>query len=354
MRILQAKNKSDYNEWLSIWSNWKGKEIFAHPDYLSLYGDRSEAMCAILVWNNITALFPFSLREIEIDVYQDSYEKKFYDIITPYGYGDVYFIGEGDIAPVKNEFHMKFKNWASSYGVVSEFVRFNLFSKSVDDYHGEIIHNSDNIVCDLTKGEDQIWKEFKPKIRQNVRKASNANVSIEYDSSGERLDSFLNLYYGTMRRRNALDKYYLKREYFEMIHEKLKGHFIYFYATQNEVDISVELILISDENIYSFLAAADEVSFRLHPNELLKNEIIKWGISQGKSHYVIGGGYGKNDGLFSFKKDFAPSGILPYYVGKKIYNREIYDKLVVSSGEEVLENSSFFPLYRKGMFSEII
>ena len=75
--------------------------------------------------------------------------------------------------------------------------------------------------------------------------------------SGERLDSFLNLYYGTMRRRNALEKYYLKREYFEMLHEKLKGHFKYFYATQNGVDISVELILISDKNIYSFLAAAD-------------------------------------------------------------------------------------------------
>ncbi len=354
MRILQAKNKNDYNEWLSVWGNWKGKEIFAHPDYLSLYGDRSEAMCAILVRDSLTVLFPFSLREIEIDIYQTSNEKKVYDIITPYGYGDVYFIGEGDMESVKTEFYLKFHDWASSFGVVSEFVRFNLFSTSVDAYHGEIIHNSDNIVCDLTKGEDQIWKEFKPKIRQNVRKALNAGVSIEYDSSGERLDSFLHLYYGTMRRRNALEKYYLKRAYFEMIHEKLKGRFMYFYATQNGVDVSVELILISDENIYSFLAATDENSFHLHPNELLKNEIIRWGISQGKSHYVIGGGYGKNDGLFSFKKDFAPSGILPYYVGKKIYDQQVYDKLVISSGEELLGGSSFFPLYRKGMLSEII
>ena len=354
MRVLQAKNKNDYNEWLSIWSNWKGKEIFAHPDYLSLYGDRSEAMCAILVQNNITIIFPFSLREIEIDICTDSHKKTLYDIITPYGYGDVYVMGEGDFKPVKLEFYSKFQEWALSYGVISEFVRFNLFSKSVTDYNGEIIHNSDNIVCELTKGEEQIWTEFKPKIRRNVRKALSAGVSIESDSTGDRLDSFLTLYYGTMRRRNALEKYYLKREYFEMIHEKLKGHFRYFYATQNGIDISVELILISDENIYSFLAAADEVSFHLHPNELLKKEIIKWGISQGKSHYVIGGGYGQNDGLFSFKKDFAPSGIFPYYVGKKIYDQTTYDKLVVSSGEEILEDSSFFPLYRKGMLSEII
>ncbi|MRT93453.1 GNAT family N-acetyltransferase [Ancylomarina sp. 16SWW S1-10-2] len=354
MQILQAKNKNDYNEWVSIWSNWKGKEIYAHPDYLSLYGDCSEAMCAILVQNNLTVLFPFSIREIELDVYQDSDEKKFYDIITPYGYGDVYVIGEGDSVTVKTEFHLNFKEWASSYGIVSEFVRFNLFSKSVDDYHGEIIHNSDNIVCDLTKGEEQIWKEFKPKIRQNARKALKAEVSIEFDSKGERLDSFLQLYYGTMKRRNALDKYYFKKEFFEMIHKKLKGHFIYFYATHNGIDVSVELILISDENIYSFLVASDEASFHLHPNELLKNEIIKWGISKGKKNYVIGGGYGKNDGLFSFKKDFSPTGILPYYVGKKIYNHDVHDKLVVSSGVEILDDANFFPLYRKGMISELI
>ena len=84
--------------------------------------------------------------------------------------------------------------------------------------------------------------------------------------------------------------------------------------------------------------------------KLLSGELVKE-----KNHYIIGGGYDKNDGLFSFKKDFAPKWYISILCrGKRFITEEIYDKLVISSGEEVLEDSSFFPLYRKGMFSEII
>ena len=361
MKILFAKKKEDYSTWLNIWNEWEGKEIFAHPGYLSLYGDNSEAVCAMTIHENRTILFPFLLRKIELGRDKRNLNADYYDIITPYGYGGLYFIGSGDFTLMKSDFRHQFNAWTLSHNVISEFVRFDLFSRSIDDYNGKITHNNDNVVCDLTMGKSQIWNGFNRKIKKNIRKALSYNVEIECDPHGDRLDSFLCLYYATMKRLNAQEKYFFKREYFEMIHKKLKGRYMYFFANQGGVDISVELVLISDKKIYSFLGGANPDFFHMRPNELLKSEIIKWGIDQNKNHYVLGGGYRFNDSLFSFKKDFAPNGILPYYIGEKIYNQEVYDAMVNLSEKEQLKrhglldrDSKYFPLYRIGGSSQII
>lgn len=356
MQILEAKNKRDYNQWLSIWSNWKGKEIYAHPDYLSLYGEWSEAFCAVYSKGEQMILFPFCLRDIPHDLS----ESKYYDIITPYGYSDIYLLGTGDFDFLKKEFYFQFQKWAILHNVVSEFIRFDLFSQCIDNFSGEIIHNNNNVVCELTKGRVQIWKEFKPKVRRNVRKALSYDLTIEFDSEGDKLDSFLRLYYGTMKRRNAQEKYYLKREYFESIHKTLKGSFMYFFVNHGGIDVSAELVLISDDKIYFFLGGTDEDAFFMRPNDLLKNEIIKWGINHEKKYYVLGGGYRPNDSIFSFKKDFAPTGSMPYYVGTKIYDQKVYDRLMdsknkrVKSGVNHDEELEFFPLYREGMNDHFI
>ncbi|MBI9064236.1 MAG: hypothetical protein JEZ14_19790, partial [Marinilabiliaceae bacterium] len=190
-RILWANNKNDYREWLSIWYRWEGKEIFAHPDYLSLYSQWSEAVCAVYSSGDRHLLFPFCMREIAQDFSNETY----YDIITPYGYGDIYLIGKSDFISLEKEFNDHFHQWAMTSKVVSGFIRFDLFSRSIDDYKGDVIFNTNNIACDLTKGDVKLWEEFKPKVRRNIRKAMSCDLKVEIDVDGDRLDSFLGLYY---------------------------------------------------------------------------------------------------------------------------------------------------------------
>lgn len=351
MRILNTKIKSDYAEWLNIWTNWKGKEIYAHPDYLNLYKNYSDSLCAIYSEGQKMILFPFSLRKISHSMSHDTY----YDIITPYGYGDIYLIGKGDFHSLKVEFQKQFSHWAKSKKVVSEFIRFDLFSRSIEDYGGEVAQNNDNIVCDLTQGETIIWENFKPKVRRNIRKALSYQLSVETDFKGDRLGSFLALYYQTMKRRNASEKYFLEKEFFESIHEKLQGQFVYFFVTHKGLDIAAELVLISDDKIYFFLGGSGKEALHKRPNELLKYEVIKWGISQKKTSYVLGGGYISNDSLFAFKRDFAPNGYKPYFVGMKIYDQDTYKKLVDNyiskNGDQEMDKlkaDHFFPRYRSG------
>ena len=56
----------------------------------------------------------------------------------------------------------------------------------------------------------------------------------------------------------------------------------------------------------------------------------------------------KNDGIYIYKKSFSPHGDVPFYIGKQIYNKKIYEELLQLSGVKSnnLEND-YFPLYRK-------
>lgn len=353
MKILSVKIEEDYQTWLNIWEEWDGKEIYAHPDYLNLFDDYSEALCAVLRMGDLMVIYPFCLRNLSIDFFQEKSNTKCRDIISPYGYGGLYLIGDGDFNPIMDEFYSKFEKWAISQNVISEFIRFDLYSQSREKYIGEISYNNDNIVVDLRKGKDQLWKEYKSKVRRNVRKANKNDVCLKLDFDGEHVDDFLRIYYSTMERRQAKAKYFFKKEFFNQIHDKLKGHFVYFYATKDDQIISADLVLISDNKIYTFLSATDSDAYQYRPNDFVKHHIIEWGANNKKNYYVLGGGYKLSDSLFSYKKSFAPEGIVPFYVGKKIYNSKLYYQLVEFKEKELLENldvldreSDFFPLYR--------
>lgn len=353
MKILSAKIESEYTVWLKIWEDWEGKEVFAHPDYLNLFDDYSQAMCAVMCRDDLKIIYPFCLRSLSEDFTISTVCDRCYDIISPYGYGGMYLIGQGDFSILIKEFYLAFQEWASAKNVISEFIRFDLFSQSRESYPGDVSYNNDNIVCDLRKGSELIWKEFKSKVRNNVRKAIKNNVQLKLDYKGEGIDEFLRIYNGTMDRRNAQKQYYFKREFFERIHDKLKGYFVYFFALHDGQVISADLVLISDKKIYSFLSATDSNAFEYRPNDFIKYQIVKWGVEQNRTDYVLGGGYKPLDSLYSYKKSFAPQGIIPFYVGKKIYNSSLYEILVKSKEKEFLENcnvldreSEFFPLYR--------
>ena len=120
--------------------------------------------------------------------------------------------------------------------------------------------------------------------------------------------------------------------------------------------VSSELLLISKDSIYSFLGGTDEKYFEKRPNDFLKVEALNWARNQGKKYYVLGGGYGLEDGIFKYKKGFFPNDVVNYYTGRKILNKTIYDQLVrkisllrQDKGLEELntKDDTFFPLYSK-------
>ncbi|MFK4998691.1 GNAT family N-acetyltransferase [Bacillus sp. N9] len=82
----------------------------------------------------------------------------------------------------------------------------------------------------------------------------------------------------------------------------MKGNFVYIHVLNEDKVVSTELVLYGSENCYSFLGGTDRNYFKLQPNTLLKYEVIKWAKEKGLKRFILGGGYGKDDGIYKYKK----------------------------------------------------
>ena len=67
----------------------------------------------------------------------------------------------------------------------------------------------------------------------------------------------------------------------------------------------------------------------LRPNNLLWDEIIKYGIEKGYYHIHVGGGNTEleNDSLLRFKRNFSKT-TRDFYIGKKTHNEKVYNEVI--------------------------
>lgn len=89
----------------------------------------------------------------------------------------------------------------------------------------------------------------------------------------------------------------------------------------------------------------------MRPNDLLKYEIMRWARGLGKQHFVLGGGYRPNDGIYRYKLSFAPLGAVPFFTGTRVLNMQLYDTLVQNAAAVGCQSSGnkasdYFPAYR--------
>jgi hypothetical protein len=350
--VLSCNSPAGRQTWLNIWNSWPGKEVFAHPDYVKLFAGTSDIpVCAAMrTAKGGGILFPAILRHLNIEPWA-RLDKTVYDLITPYGYGGA-FAWSVDEACAR-AFWSDWDHWIHENNIVSSFARLSLFPDQILQFPGDVEIKQSNVVRSLAMDEGAIWRDYEHKVRKNVNRALREGIEIELDESGQRIEEFISVYYSTMDRNRASERYYFSEQFFrQMIHE-LAGHFVFFHALKSKKVISTELVLISDDYVYSFLGGTLEETFQCRPNDLIKHKIIEWGKRNGKKGFVLGGGYSGRDGIFRYKLSFAPAGEVPFRVGKKIHNVNLYERLVqmreewdVSRNAGMNPDADYFPKYR--------
>lgn len=265
-------------------------------------------------------------------------EGKYFDLITPYGYG-------GFWGNIKDWYclNQAYLTYCRDNHYVCEFVRFNLFSDYVNHYCGEVETRTHNVIRTLELPLDDMWMDFKQKVRKNVNRANSYGLKIIVDANNDHLDDFLQIYYSTMERTNAEKGFFFSENFFNDL-SSLNNNTIFFYVLFEDKVVSTELILYGPQNCYSYLGGTYSDYMYLRPNEFLKYEVIKWAKEKGLRNYVLGGGYGSDDGIFQYKYAFAPNGVRDFYIGRNIFDISVYNMLVSLRGDNVKEG--FFPLYR--------
>jgi hypothetical protein len=360
-KVLDIKKTGDKAEWVEIWNRWPNKEVHAHPAYVELYlDDKSSGYCAALESDKGSVIYPFIGRDISKEPYGSVGSAPLKDIITPYGYGGAFCWDYTDKPALSELFWTNFSIWAATANVVSEVVKFSLFPDSLLPYPGARQTVMNNIIVDLSPAEDALWMGFEHKVRKNVKKAAREGVTVVLDDSGRQLEGFIRIYHGTLDRRSAKDSYYFDEMFFPKLNLSLAGQYMYFHAMHGGEIISTELVLISADSVYSFLGGTRGDKFSLSPNDLLKYEIIKWAKGRGKKHFVLGGGSQPEDGVYRYKRSFAPGGIKEFQVGTRVLDKELYGRLI--DNRRVLEKHNnvdwnpvegFVPEYRTSRDSKV-
>lgn len=370
MNVYYADTPDDYADWLDAWHRSEGQEPFAHPAYAGLWADdKTRACAAVYVDGQGTVLLPFLLRDISREPFWSPDVGPAFDLITPYGYGGPVAVwpegAERNDAPnrwegsqqevegrspkaerekVFRDFYKAFAEWAHTHDVVSEFVRFSLFSKARPWYYGTVEHHNDNVVARLDVTKETLWRSFRRKVRYRVGAARRKGLVVEEDDSGTCLEEFIDVYYMTMDRLGAKQFYYFDNLFFRKLIRELPGQFRFFYARNEGQIVASLLVLCGSQRVYSFLSGGKARYFHLSGNDMLQVHSMQWAQQQGYKEYVLGGGLSRGDGIFVFKEAFAPKGIVPFYTGKMVFDTEKYRLLCKAAGKS---ENGFFPAYRK-------
>lgn len=346
--MIYEINVADQNRWNETVRSFADYDVYYLNEYAAAFMrvNDSNGIPALIYYENgadraINVVFK---RDIASDEKMKGKiePERFYDLISPYGYGG--FWGKVDDYEALNR---AYNEYCMQNGFICEFVRFELFGEYSRHYDGEVETRTHNVVRSLDISLDEMWMDFKQKVRKNVKHAISNNLGIIIENTDAHLKDFIDIYYSTMDRTNAEDQFYFTEEFFRTLNE-LRDNVMYFYVEHEGRIISAELVIYGAENAYSYLGGTNRDYFELRPNDFLKYEVIKWAKNKGLKNFVLGGGYGSDDGIFQYKTCLAPNGIVDFYIGRKIFDADRYQQLVdirKADNPDCL-TSSFFPKYR--------
>jgi len=351
MKILNLSDAQDQKSYRFILSVINGKNPYYRVEFFEAFSLGLENLiCFCQDINGEYILLPGYIRNIEG-------HEDLKDFTSPYGYSGPLYSDNID----QNDLHLfwqEVQTWMQTNNIISSFIRFSL-NNNYCGFPGEIRITLSNIKGKILPAEDQ-WNHFDRKVRKNVNIAKREGLAVKifwgYELSEELFEKFYLIYIHTLKRTNADQFYYFTNKgIWNFVRENSSLCAFAFAYDKSEI-ISTEMILISEDTIFSFLGGTKIETFSKRPNDLLKYEIICWARCNKYAYYVLGGGYGKDDGIFRFKRAFFPNDIVNFMTGWYIIDNKIYSLLVkeclskLSRSESQLrqfKSIDYFPAYRK-------
>ena len=161
----------------------------------------------------------------------------------------------------------------------------------------------------------------------------------------EKLDEFIEIYEETMRRDNAEAYYFFKKDYYDVLFEGLKDHIMIFFAQLEGKMLSSCIVFLENGRLSYHLAGSTKTSGNIYETNLLIYKAAEWGCRNGCRSFLLGGGVGsREDQLYQFKRGFDDKHSYQFYIGKKTYLKDVYDRLTAQ--REQIANPGYFPAYR--------
>lgn len=324
--------KPDSLEWATLFERLplERQDIFYSPSFARIcqatLNRNDEVCCASMTLGEDVVLYPFVRRNVGRLTGRSAFAG-LYDIASLYGRGGL--VASRGTADAMAFFHVAMADYCRSTAVTCGFDRFHpvIGNDAWAAPAAKVMDVGGFVVVDIRPEMTAIEDSFKPSVRKDLRKAERNGIVCFAESNCDHLPEFLDIYYHTMGRNQAAGFYYFSDDYFAALSAQMPEQFHFFYAMAAGAIVSCELVLHHGKYCHSFLGGTRREALPSCANPMLKREIIRFMKARGSEYFLLGGGTRPDDGIFNFKKAYAPEGVLPSRIGGMIWDVQAYDSL---------------------------
>lgn len=348
MEIFDLTQSDKWDEIVKSFPNYDVYYLSGYVKAFEVHGDGKPVLLYYTEKNGGRAICVLMLRVVSKDplFIGKIPEGKYFDAVTPYGYGGFIFDGEVDTTRLAQEFHQVLKD----NHVNSAFFRFHpvLDNAKLNESVVNVIPLGKTIAIDLTSPE-VIWENIISKNRNMIRKAEKSGVEIHHSSDPKLFETFKEIYDETMRGDNAEDYYFFKTPFYDSIANDLNSNYEIFFATHEDKIISIAIMIFANNQMHYHLSGSLREYRSLAPSNLLLYKAALWGYEQGYKTFHLGGGVGSGeDPLYKFKAAFNRNSDYRFAIGKSVIDIDTYNELLQLRGfsDEEITSISYFPQYR--------
>lgn len=344
---LQVFTVEQEKEWNRIVASFKNYDVYYLAGYVRAFQIHGDGIPLLFYYND------GSTRGINVvmmrSIIEDSHFKgmidvqKYFDFATPYGYGGWLVEGENTC-----QLFLDYERWCLRNCIVSEFIRFHPMIQNHKFVNGQydVISLGETVAMEISSPE-RIWENISSKNRNMIRKAIKNNVRIYNGRFPEILEKFSSIYDATMDKDNADSYYYFEPAFYESLLNGLSENVQVFYAQiPDGTVIAASIMLECNGKMNYHLSGSLKKYSSLAPTNLLLYQAARWGCAHGFKSLYLGGGVGSGeDNLFKFKRSFYKGELHRFYIGRKVFDPNIYQELTKMRKGNIT-NVDYFPVYR--------
>jgi len=307
MASLDVLTTQEPDRWIQVLEHCAPYDFYHLPQYHALAEETGEGDAHLFVYGEgeCTIALPLLLRSLDEEILQ-SVGALWRDATSVYGYaGPVCSHREVPDALIRN-FQSALSEKLRELRVVSVFSRLNPFLSQNALLAGLGEYRvSRTVAIDLTLPPAEQRSKFRKRYKVAINRLRRLGLTCIHDQNGSHLREFMQIYYETMQRVEAAERYFFTPEYFERLWESLESRIHLFVCLFEGRAIAAGLFVACHGILQYHLGGTLNDAYELAPMKLLVDEVREWATGQGIRVFHLGGGLTPEDSLFHFKMGFS-------------------------------------------------
>lgn len=323
------------------------KDLYFTQSYGQLYESIEGGKCEVYNFQHSLGeiLHVYIKKEIPISID----DKLYFEIVTPFAFGGpvIKNCRENNKKELLSEFQKAFKNYCDSTNIICEIVHFHPAIANAEDFNSfyDVCYIGNTIGTNLSDWENPIQEEFSDSCKKIVFAGLEKGVSYKVTASPYNPNYYKDIFFSIVKDDNENNYKLFNKDYLAGCFEISRKNTVIVEAIYRGRTIGICVNLLFDNILQPQLSATLSKFDYLTPLHIMQYGLANWGKQNGVDIIHNGGGnaLGDEDNLYLFKKQFGSLNF-KYFLGKKIWNEEIYEKLCKSVGLGI--EAEYFPAYR--------